>query len=280
MKFKNVQQMKAAVKNKAAELELPSDAVMQNYMMERFLERISLSNYRHNFILKGGLLISSYTGLSARTTMDIDTTVKGFPLSVESLSQIFKEICMIDADDDILFTISSLEEIRLFDHYPGIRIKLIAVYAGMKISFSVDVTTGDRITPHEINRRFHLMFEDRGIDVLSYPLETILAEKIETILSRSIANTRPRDFYDVYVLSKLQTNPVDINNLSAALKETMDFRGSSSILDNYHHILSEIRENPEMNQRWLTYQKHFVYASDIDFKEVCLFIEKLIDDLP
>jgi predicted nucleotidyltransferase component of viral defense system len=200
---KNPMQLKAFIKKKAEENNISSQLVMQNYMMERLLERISLSPYRKNFILKGGFLIAAIVGLNSRTTMDLDATIKGLDLTHESIDRIFKEICAIKIEDNITFSVLRTTEIREGDDYPGLRVALEANYHPLAVPLTVDVTTGDKITPREVKRSLQLLFDDRSISVFTYNLETVLAEKIETVLSRNIANTRPRDFYDIYILTAL-----------------------------------------------------------------------------
>ena len=191
---KNPMQLKAIIKNKAQEKNISAQLVMQNYMLERLLERISISPYRNNFILKGGFLISAIVGLDTRATMDLDTTIKGFTLTHEKIKEIFEDICTIKVDDDVQFEIVSIADIRETDDYPGIRVSLKANYAPISVPLTVDVTTGDVITPEEIEYSFSLLFDERRISIWAYNLETVLAEKIETILSRGVANTRTRDY--------------------------------------------------------------------------------------
>lgn len=217
---KNPMQLKAFIKNKAAENKVSAQLVMQNYMLERLLERISISKYKPNFIIKGGFLISAIAGLDTRTTMDLDTTVIGLKLTHESLQTIFSEICSIQVGDDVTFDITKMEDIRETDDYPGIRVCLKANYPPLSVPISVDVTTGDKITPKEVNYTFKLLFDDRTLDILAYNIETVLAEKIETVLSRSIANTRPRDFYDIYILYNLRKSECNMNVLHDALIQT------------------------------------------------------------
>ena len=195
-------QLKAFIKKKAGEKNISAQLVMQNYMMERLLERISLSQYKNNFIVKGGFLISAIVGLDTRATMDLDTTVKGFTLTHEAVRNIFSQICAIEISDDISFELSDIYDIREGDDYPGIRVALKANYLPISVPLTVDITTGDMITPGEIEYTFPLLFEDRKIQIWAYNIETVLAEKIETVLSRSIVNTRSRDFYDIHILYK------------------------------------------------------------------------------
>jgi len=262
-------QLKAFIKNKAQELGISAQLVMQNYMMERLLERISISDYKDNFILKGGFLISAIVGLDTRATMDMDTTLKDYPLNHESVEKIFNEICKIVIADDVTFEVKKIAEIREGDIYPGYRIHLNAMYAPLNVPLAVDVTTGDVITPREINYSYALMFDDRNISVLAYNLETILAEKLETVLSRNIANTRPRDFYDIFILYALRASEIDFMILRQALIKTTEQRGSSYILSQYNEIIENIRNNAQMIGFWEKYRIDFNYANKIEFDETC-----------
>lgn len=266
---RNPMQLKALIKNMAKEKGISAQLVMQNYLLERLLERISRSRYRSNFILKGGFLIASMVGLDTRATMDLDTTVKGFPLTLDAAREAFREICRIPVEDNVEFEVLDCTEIRETDDYPGIRVSLLAVYATLAVPLKVDVTTGDRITPAEIEYRLSLLLDNRKISVLAYNLETILAEKIETILSRGIANTRPRDFYDVYILRSLRKKKYRPEILKKALHETSKQRGSTAILPHYETILQGIESDAQMIRFWLKYRDEFTYAKDIEFAQVC-----------
>ena len=233
---------------------------MQNYLMERVLERLSLSKYRENFIIKGGFLIAVLVGLESRSTMDLDANIKGFTLDHESIKTIFEHICAIRVDDDVTFSVNRIADIRQTDDYPGIRVSLIASYPPLRVPLSIDVTTGDKITPREIEYSFPLLFDNRTISMMAYNLETILAEKLETILSRNIANTRPRDFYDIYILYILRWGDCDPSLLRSALERTATKRGSLSLLTAYRTIMANVRGNPRMHEFWTNYQKDFEYA--------------------
>lgn len=276
---KNPMQLKAFIKNKAAENRISAQLVMQNYMLERLLERISISKYKPNFIIKGGFLISAIAGLDTRTTMDLDTTVKGLKLTHESLQTMFSEICSIRVDDDVTFDITKIEDIRETDDYPGIRVCLKANYPPLSVPISVDVTTGDKITPKEVNYTFKLLFDDRTLDILAYNIETVLAEKIETVLSRSIANTRPRDFYDIYILYNLRKSECNMNVLYDALIQTTKKRGSVTILENYGSILEDIALSENMQGYWKKYQKDFGYAAEKSFEDVCDCVKTIMRKL-
>lgn len=275
----NPMQLKAFVKKKAAEKNISAQLVMQNYMLERLLERISLSKYKHNFILKGGFLISAIVGLDTRATMDLDTTIKGFTLTHESIREIFAEICAVEVADDVKFELTGVSDIREGDDYPGIRVALKANYPPISVPLTVDVTTGDVITPREIEYTFSLLFDDRTISVLAYNLETVLSEKIETVLSRSIANTRPRDYYDIYILYALRGSELDEKMLFRALERTTEKRGSHKILEVYADIISEIRASEQLRGFWIKYQHDFEYARDISFDDACDTIQHIMDSL-
>lgn len=276
---KNPMQLKAFIKKKAAEKNISAQLVMQNYMLERLLERISLSKYKHNFILKGGFLISAIVGLGTRATMDLDTTIKGFTLTHESIRKIFGEICTVEIADDVKFKLADISDIRESDDYPGIRVALKANYPPISVPLTVDVTTGDVITPREIEYTFSLMFDDRTISILAYNIETVLAEKIETVLSRNIANTRPRDFYDIYILYALRGTECNTKTLLQALERTADKRGSRKMLEQYPDIIAEIRASKQLQGFWKKYQRNFDYAKDISFDDTCDAVQRIMDSI-
>lgn len=274
---KNPMQLKAFIKKKAAEKNISAQLVMQNYMLERLLERISLSKYKKNFILKGGFLISAIVGLDTRATMDLDTTIKGFTLTHDSIRRIFEEICAVSVADDVKFELADISDIREGDDYPGLRVSLKANYPPISVPLTVDVTTGDIITPREIEYTFSLLFDDRTIRILAYNLETVLSEKIETILSRSIANTRPRDFYDIYILYSLRGAECNPETLLQALERTANKRGSQIVLRRYQDIIAEIRSSEHLQGFWKKYQHDFDYAKDISFDDTCDTIQHIMD---
>ncbi len=271
----NAMSLKALVKNIAKEKNISAQLVLQNYVLERLLVRISKSEYKHNFILKGGLLISSMIGLDTRTTMDMDTTIKGLPLTEQKINEIFTEICNINADDNLSFEINRMEEIRENDEYGGIRVYFKAVYLPLKVPFSVDITTGDSITPREIKYLFKLMFNEGHIEVLSYNSETILAEKIETIISRGIANRRIRDYYDIYILWKFYSSEIDLNNLQQAFKNTATKRGSFELIKNYREILNSVKHDRIIEALWESYSEDYAYAKGITYNDIFIVLEKI-----
>lgn len=216
-------------------------------------------------------------GLDTRATMDMDATIKGWPVNEESIKKMFLDICKIDLHDDITFEFKKIGEIREGDEYTGYRVSLSANYPPMAVPLKLDITTGDKITPREIEYRFKLLLEEREISVLAYNLETIMAEKLETVISRGDQNTRPRDYYDVYILAKLQYKNIETEYLKAALDVTSKKRGSSEILKDYKNIIDVVRNSNVMIKQWKTYQKDFEYATDISFNEVCDVVVQMMD---
>lgn len=275
--MKNAMQLKAYVKNLAKEKKISAQIVLQNYMLERLLERISVSGYRDNFILKGGFLLAAMVGLDTRATMDMDATIKGLPVTKETISQMFVDICKIHIDDDISFEFYDIDDIREDDEYSGFRVSLSGNYPPMAVPLKIDITTGDKITPREMVYTFNLMFEERSINVLAYTLETILAEKLETIISRGDQNTRPRDFYDVYILNTLQKKNIDNQILKEAFAATVKKRGTEHIVTNYKEIIETVLKSSAMKDQWARYQKEFDYAKDIQFEDTCRAAIDLID---
>lgn len=245
---------------------------MQNYMFERLLERISATKYQRNFILKGGFLIGAIVGLDSRTTMDLDATIKGLELSHTTIRLVFEEVCRVRLNDDLAFEITGIEDIRESDDYPGIRVGLKANYLPISAPLFVDLTTGDKITPEAIDYRLNLMFEERSIKVLAYNLETLLAEKIETVISRNIANTRPRDFYDIYTLYRLKQKYLSSDILKKAIEATATKRGSLPVIKDYKKAMQDVAANERMNGFWKKYQKDYSYAAGIHFYDICQLI--------
>lgn len=279
MNTKNAMQLKAFIKQKATEKHISAQLVMQNYMLERLLERISISPYKYNFIIKGGFLVSNIVGLDTRATMDLDTTVKGFTLNNENILLVFKNLCDISLGDDINFEVVDIVDIRQKDDYPGIRVSLKAIYDPICVPLTVDITTGDIITPCEIQYTFKTLFENRSIDILSYNLETILAEKLETILSRNIANTRMRDYYDVYILYSLRGEQCNKSTMKSALERTAKKRGSSNNIIQYKTIMKDIRKSEILRKQWSKYRNDYDYAKDISFDNACDIVEKIMHEI-
>ena len=272
-------QLKAKIRNISKEKRISAQIILQNYMMERLLERISNSPYKSSFILKGGMLISAMIGLESRTTMDIDATIRNYPLTEKNIQRIFNEILALDINDGVSFKLKWINEIRENDIYSGFRISMDCFYDTLTVPIKVDLTSGDMITPHAIEYKYKLLMEERWISIYSYNLETILAEKIETVLFRGVLNTRSKDFYDIYKLSKLRGIGIDYSLCKKALIATMERRKSIDILSNSENILDFIRRDRFIRERWVKYQKEFNYVNEISFAEVMDEIEKVIFEL-
>ncbi|MBR2200950.1 MAG: nucleotidyl transferase AbiEii/AbiGii toxin family protein [Bacteroidales bacterium] len=267
--------LKAKINNYAKQHRIAPQVVLQNYLFERFLERVSLSEYRDNLIIKGGLLISSLVGLDTRSTMDLDTTLQHIRLTPENAGNIVRQICDIDTGDGITFEVKTVEEERKNDRYGGFCIKMSAIYGSITASLSIDMTTGDIITPTPIEYQYAKIFDsDTSISLWAYNVETILAEKIETILSRNILNTRVRDYYDVYILST--TKNIRKAVLYDALRATSEHRGSWDNIQDIDKIMGKIESDSELRDLWMRYQRKFLYAKDITFELVIAALKKLL----
>ena len=238
--IKTSRQLKALVRNLTKGDSLQAQIIMRNYVMERFLERISLSKYRNNFILKGGMLVSAMVGLDTRSTMDIDTTIKNMPLSVENAREMIEEIIAVPIDDGMTFSIKSVGEIMDEAEYTGVRVNLEATLETMRTPLKVDISTGDIITQREVLYTFKLMFEERTISILAYNLETVLAEKMETVIARGVANTRLRDYYDLYILQNEYTHAISMEQFKAAFLATCKKRNSIQLIAEGNKILKEL----------------------------------------
>ena len=266
-------QLKDLIRNLSKEVGIEAHVLIRKYMMERFLERVSSSKYNGSFILKGGMLVAAFVGVEARATMDIDTTIKGIPVTIVDMERTITEISNIDLDDNVKFRIKKVSEIMDEAEYSGIRFSMDAVLDGAVIPLKIDISTGDVITPREIAYSYKLMFEDRTIPIMTYPIETVLAEKLETVISRSITNTRMRDFYDIHILLKSQNINADI--LALALERTAKKRGNFSLLENAESVLKIVKSDEDMKRLWNIYQKKFKYAGKYTWDEVIHSVREL-----
>jgi predicted nucleotidyltransferase component of viral defense system len=274
-------QLKDKIKNLALKNHIPAQAVLQNFMLERLLERISVSKFKETFVLKGGMLIASMVGISNRTTMDMDATLRDYPLSEDTIREIFSEICAIQLDDEVTLSLDHILPIREEDEYGGYRVAIVARYESINTPLKIDITTGDVITPKAVRYEFHSILSNKRIKVWAYNLETVLAEKVETILRRSVLNTRPRDFYDVYILVKTKHQEINTKTFIAALSATSERRGSLQAVQGKDRILATIQSDPTMRQRWERYCRENYYAEGIDFDDVIkTTIELLSSALP
>ena len=266
-------QLKDLIRNLSKEVGIEAHVLIRKYMMERFLERVSSSKYNGSFILKGGMLVAAFVGVEARATMDIDTTIKGIPVTMVDMERTITEISNIDLGDNVKFRIKKVSEIMDEAEYSGIRFSMDALLDGAVIPLKIDISTGDVITPREIAYSYKLMFEDRTIHIMTYPIETVLAEKLETVISRSITNTRMRDFYDIHILLKSQNIDADI--LALALERTAKKRGNFNLLENAESVLKVVKSDEDMKRLWDIYQKKFKYAGKYTWDEVIHSVREL-----
>lgn len=259
--------LKGKIKNYAKSNSIAAQVVLQNYMFERFLERLSISEYSEKFIVKGGMLIAAIVGLDTRSTMDLDTTLRNLPLTEEQITTAINAICGIALNDDVSFEVKSVAPIRKDDVYGGFSVRLDAVYDTIITPLSIDISTGDIITPQAVKYEFNGIFDENVKIVLwGYNIETVIAEKVETILSRGVFSTRPRDFYDVYILAA--TQKIDKNVFKKALKATAKHRGSLEKISDASAIIEQISTSGDLKKMWKKYQNKFVYAKDISYESI------------
>ena len=266
--IKTAKQLKDLIRNLSKKKSADAQILMRNYMMERFLERISLSKYRDRFILKGGMLVAAMVGLDARSTMDLDATVKGINVNVNDVADLIAGIVSVPIDDGVTFRVNKVSEIMDEAEYPGIRVSMTTVFDGVVTPLKIDISTGDAITPREVRYSFKLMLEDRSIDIWAYNLETVLAEKLETIITRATTNTRMRDFYDIYILEQLHGNTLNAQILHDALLATARKRETEGHLAEAKEVFAEVEGSPVMQQLWTAYRKKFSYAADLEWNIV------------
>lgn len=267
--------LKAKIRNIAKSKNIPAQVILQNYMFERFLNRLSVSEYKEKFVLKGGMLVAALVGLDNRATMDLDTTLKNLPLTPEAIEKALSEIFEIDLNDDVKFRLKNISPIREDDIYGGYRVALDAIYETIVTPMTIDVSTGDVITPNAVQFNFTGIFDDElKFELWAYNIETVLAEKVETILRRSVFNTRPRDFYDAYIL--ITTQKFDKAVFAEALEKTIEHRGTKDQINDYMDTMTVIENSDALKTMWSNYQKQFAYANDIGFDDVCDVIRNLI----
>ena len=276
--FSNAMSFKAKIKNLAKEKGIPPQQVQQHYLIEEILTLISKSSYRNSFIVKGGYLIGQMIGLDKRTTMDLDVTLKGTSLNRDNLINIFEEI-VSNTTSVFSFTLDKLEPIRQDDIYGGFSIKLNATFDTLNEVIFIDVTTGDKITPGEISYSMPSLFTNHTIDVWTYNLETVLAEKLETIISRGVASTRPRDRYDLFTLFKLRKNQIDFTILKRAVENTSEKRNSKELIQNWKNQVRGIETSDYQKNLWIRYQRQFKYAKDISFEESVQIINEIMKQI-
>lgn len=269
-------QIKGKIKSVAQKNHADARTLMRIYMMERFLERLAKSEYRDHFIIKGGILVTAMIGVANRSTMDIDTSVKNLNLSAQDALKVIDQVKEIDLDDGVSFEVKAVSNIMDEMEYPGIRITMNAIMGGLITPLKIDISTGDVITPRAIEFHYDLMLEDRSIMLWSYNLETILAEKLQTVLARGILNTRMRDFYDIRMLLDTQEDKINQAVLKDAFAATCKKRGTSHLQEQAGEIIKSVEEDEQLRALWLSYQKKYSYAADMDYTGVIGGVRELL----
>lgn len=268
MIIKTSRQLKDKVSNLSGNDSKKAQTLIRKYMMERFLARISHSKYKNNFILKGGMLVSALVGVESRATMDIDTTVRMLPLTKDNAIEVIAEIMKIDLDDDIFYEIKKVEDIMEEHDYSGVRFTISVTLEKLRDTIKIDISTGDEITPSAIEFSYPMMFDDERINIWSYNLETMLAEKLETVIARSTLNTRMRDFYDIHILWSEKANMINIETLRRAIINVARKRETLELFDDIDEILDDIVESDYLRNNWNNYRKGSYYVGDLEWADV------------
>lgn len=271
------EQIKGRIKSVAKQNNADARTLMRIYMMERFLERLAQSEYRDNFIIKGGILVTAMIGVAHRSTMDIDTSMKNLNLSAEDALRVVNQVKDIDLDDGVSFEVKDVSNIMDEMEYPGIRVTMSANVGRLITPLKIDISTGDVITPRAIEFNYDLLLEDRSISLWSYNLETILAEKLQTVLARGILNTRMRDFYDIRMLLDIYEDKVNKAVLKDAFAATCKKRGTDHLQEQAEEIIKIIEADEQLQVLWRAYQKKYSYAAEIDYASVISGVRKLMD---
>lgn len=276
--IKNKDSLKAKVSNLAKETNISNQYIIQNFMFEALLKRISVSNYKDKFIIKGGFLLSSIFGINLRSTMDLDATIKGINLSKETIEKIITEIISVDLNDDIELELDNIKDIRLEDEYSGFNVNIKANFDGLKTNLMIDITTGDIITYKEVEMKYSTLLDNEIIPIMTYNYETIIAEKIETILSRNIDNTRMKDYYDLYMFVNLKWNEINKDLLKKAIINTSEKRETIQYINNAKNYIELIKNDDRLKSLWNNYAKNYTFAKDITFEDTIDAI-KIISEL-
>lgn len=269
--IKNAKSLMDKSRNLAVSCNITVNEVLQNYMFERILERLSVSKYKNNFILKGGLLLSSIMGIDTRTTMDMDTCIKGIDLTDEQLYEGLQEILNIDVNDGMKFEIRNSKPIREEDDYGGLKYNLLAIFDNLRVNLSIDIATGDLITPREIEYDYKMMFENRNLKIMTYNIESIIAEKFQTVINRGILNSRMKDYYDLYYL--ITYKEFSKENLKNAIIKTFNKRDTD--IKNINKVIEEIEKSEFVKELWISYSEKYQYAKCLEFKKVINSIKRI-----
>ena len=271
------------IKRLAKEIENKYDLnyyeILQRYMFERVLERISVSKYQDNFILKGGLLLSAMFGIGNRMTKDMDATITGIDVSKDKMLKVLNEILSINLKDGVKFDVVDITDIREDDEYGGNKYHIVGKLQSLKVNLEIDISTGDKVTPRELKYKYPLIFEDRTIMISSYNIETILAEKIETVLRRGVFNSRMKDFYDIYYFLTKLRKEIDINVLKEAMDNTFTKRNSFEYLNDYEQIIDSIIGNERIKKLWNIYSNKYKYANGININKILNLLKEIIKEL-
>ena len=265
--IKNRDSLKAKASNLSKKTNIPNKYLIQNFMFEALLKRISKSKYKDKFIIKGGFLLSSIFGVNLRSTMDLDTTIKGLTLDRETITRVINEIINIDVDDNVKLEIENIKDIREEDLYSGFEVNLKAEFDGLKTNLMIDITTGDIITYKEVEFKYSTIFDNKTINIMTYNYETIIAEKFESIISRNIDNTRMKDYYDLYMFVKLKWNDINKDTLRKAIINTSKARETLDYIDNANKYIELISDDERLKSLWNSYQNNYEYAKDIEFED-------------
>ena len=263
--IKNRDSLKAKASNLSKKTNIPNKYLIQNFMFEALLKRISKSKYKDKFIIKGGLLLSSIFGVNLRSTMDLDTTIKGLPLDRETITGVITEIINIDVEDNVKLEIENIKDIREEELYSGFEVNLKAEFDGLKTNLMIDITTGDVITYKEVEFKYSTLFDDETINIMTYNYETIIAEKFESIISRNIDNTRMKDYYDLYMFVNLKWNDINKETLRKAIINTFKSREKLDYIDNASKYIELISGDSRLKSLWNNYQNNYEYAKNIEF---------------
>ena len=263
--IKNRDSLKAKASNLSKKTNIPNKYLIQNFMFEALLKRISKSKYKNKFVIKGGLLLSSVFGVNLRSTMDLDTTIKGLPLNKSTITKVITEIINIDLKDNITFEIENIKDIREEELYSGFEVNLKADFDGLKTNLMIDITTGDIITYKEVEFKYNTLFDNDTINIMTYNYETIIAEKFESIISRNIDNTRMKDYYDLYMFVNLKWNDINKETLRKAIINTSKNRETISYIENANDYINLIEDDSRLKLLWNSYQNNYEYAKGIEF---------------
>ena len=273
--IQNRDSLKAKASNLSKKTNIPNKYLIQNFMFEALLKRISKSKYKDKFIIKGGLLLSSIFGVNLRSTMDLDTTIKGLPLDKETITKVINEIISIDINDNVKLDIENIKDIREEELYSGFEVNLKAGFDGLKTNLMIDITTGDVITYKEVEFKYSTLFDNETINIMTYNYETIIAEKFESIISRNIDNTRMKDYYDLYMFVNLKWNDINKDTLRKAIINTSKARETLDYIDNASRYIELISSDSRLKSLWNSYQNNYEYAKDIEFVDTINAIKEI-----